>query len=93
MLEDCERSSVGSGVVCWMIGEILLEIRVVKNREQCVDLRDQKQIVEEIESNVVWRIKSLNLVRWFALKAFSFADWLVGLLVCSRFSMTEAVRP
>ena len=93
MLEDCERSSVGSGVVCWLIGETLLEIGVVKDREQCVDLRDQKQIVEEIESNVVWRIKSLNLVRWFALKAFSFADWLVGQLVCSRFSMTEAVRP
>ena len=34
----------------------------------------------------------LNLVHWNTLKALSFADWLVGLLVYSRFSMAEAVR-
>ena len=88
LLEDCERSAVESGVVCWMIGETLLEIGVVKDREQRFDLWDQKQIVEGIESSVVWRIKNLNLVHLVTLKALSFADWLVGLLVYSRFSMT-----
>ena len=38
LLEDCERSAVESGIVCWMIGETLLEIGVVKDREQRFDL-------------------------------------------------------
>ena len=33
----------------------------------------------------------MNLVHLVTLKALSFADWLVGLLVYSRFSMAEAV--